>query len=68
MLGAIGGAVLAMLGVFALGALLPNGRAGRMGLVAMVFTVVGQALGLVIGGVSTFATTESGSGEAKGEG
>ena len=68
MLGAIGGAVLAMLGVFALGALLANGRAGRMGLVAMVFTVVGQALGLVIGGVSTFATTESGSGEAKGEG
>jgi MFS family permease len=68
MLGAIGGAVLAMLGVFALGALLPNGRAGRMGLVGMVFTVVGQALGLVIGGVSTFATTESGSGEAKGEG
>jgi hypothetical protein len=53
--GAIGGTILAILGVFALGSYLANSRAGRLGLVAMVMTVVGQALGLVIGGVSTFA-------------
>jgi hypothetical protein len=58
--GSIGGAVLAILGVFALGAHLSNGRAGRLGLVAMVITVVGQALSLVIGGVSTFATNAIG--------
>jgi hypothetical protein len=58
--GAIGGAVLAILGVFALGAYLAGGRAGSLGLVAMVVTVVGQALGLVIGGVSTFATNAIG--------
>ena len=55
-IGSIGGAVLAILGVFALGAYLANSRAGRLGLVAMVVTVVGQAVGLVIGGISTFAT------------
>ena len=53
--GSMGSALLAILGVFALGAYLANSRAGRMGLAAMVMTVVGQALGLVIGGVSTFA-------------
>ena len=55
-IGSIGGAVLAILGVFALGAYLANSRAGRLGLVALVVTVVGQAVGLVIGGISTFAT------------
>jgi hypothetical protein len=58
--GAIGGAVLAILGVFALGAYLANSRAGRMGLAAMVMTVVGHALSLVIGGVSTFASNALG--------
>ena len=58
--GAIGGAVFAILGVFALGAFLANSHAGRLGLAAMVVTVVGQALGLVIGGVSTFATNAIG--------
>ncbi|HKH10749.1 MAG TPA: hypothetical protein VKA73_06365 [Rubrobacter sp.] len=53
--GSMGSALLAILGVFALGAYLANGRAGRLGLAAMVVTVVGQALSLVIGGVSTFA-------------
>jgi hypothetical protein len=53
--GSIGSTLLAIFGVFALGAYLANGRAGRLGLVAMVVTVVGQALSLVIGGVSTFA-------------
>jgi len=55
-IGSIVGAVLAILGVFALGAYLANSRAGRLGLVALVVTVVGQAVGLVIGGISTFAT------------
>ena len=58
--GAIGGAVLAILGVFALGAYLANSRAGRLGLAAMVMTVVGHALGLVIGAISTFATNAVG--------
>jgi hypothetical protein len=47
-------------GVFALGAYLANGRAGRMGLMAMVITVVGHALFLVIGGVSAFAAAAEG--------
>ncbi|HEX7003533.1 MAG TPA: hypothetical protein VF168_05055 [Trueperaceae bacterium] len=55
-LGAIGGAVLAILGVFALGCFLSGSRAGRLGLGAMVATVAGHALGLAIGGVSAFAT------------
>jgi hypothetical protein len=54
-LGAIGGTILAILGVFALGAYLATSRAGRLGLTAMVVTVVGHALFLVIGGVSAFA-------------
>jgi hypothetical protein len=59
--GAIGGAVLAILGVFALGAYLArSSRAGRLGLVAMVMTVVGHALGLVIGAISTFASNAVG--------
>ncbi len=59
-IGAIGGTVLAILGVFALGAYLANSRAGRMGLAAMIMTVVGHALSLVIGGVSTFASNALG--------
>ena len=53
--GSIGSSLFAILGVVALGAYLSNSRAGRLGLVAMVITVVAQALSLVIGGVSTFA-------------
>jgi hypothetical protein len=58
--GSIGSALLAIFGVFALGAYLTGGRAGRLGLVAMVITVVGQSLSLVIGGVSTFASNAIG--------
>jgi hypothetical protein len=53
--GSMGSALLAIFGVIALGAYLADSRAGRLGLVAMVITVLGQALSLVIGGVSTFA-------------
>jgi hypothetical protein len=58
--GTIGGTILAILGVFALGAYLAGSRVGRLGLVAMVITVVGQALGLAIGGVTAFATNAIG--------
>lgn len=58
--GSIGSAVLAIFGVFALGAYLTGSRAWRLGLVAMVVTVLGQSLGLVIGGVSTFASNAIG--------
>ena len=52
--------VFAIFGVFALGAYLANGRAGRLGLVAMVVTVAANALFLPIGGVPTFASSEAG--------
>jgi hypothetical protein len=58
--GAIGGSVLAILGVFALGAYLIRSRAGILGLAAMVITVVGQGLALTIGGVTAFATNAIG--------
>jgi hypothetical protein len=58
--GSIGSAVLAIFGVFALGAYLTGGRTWRLGLVAMVITVLGQSLSLVIGGVSTFASNAIG--------
>jgi hypothetical protein len=54
------GLIFAILGVFALGAYLATSRAGRMGLVAVVITVLDSALLLVILGVSTFASPEQG--------
>jgi hypothetical protein len=54
------GQILAIFGVFALGAYLATSRAGRMGLVAMVITVLGSDLLLVVLGVSTFAAPEEG--------
>jgi hypothetical protein len=54
------GIILVIFGLFALGAYLTRSRAGRMGLVAMVIAVFGQALFLLIGGVSTFATPQEG--------
>ncbi len=54
------GLILAIFGTFALGVYLANGRAGRMGLVAMVITVLGTALFLMPMGVSTFAAPEEG--------
>ena len=54
------GQILAIFGVFALGAYLATSRAGGMGLVAMVITVLGSALLLVVLGVSTFAAPEEG--------
>jgi hypothetical protein len=59
-LGSILGLVFAIFGTFALGTYLATGRAGRLGLVAMVMTVLGTALFLPAMGVSTFATPEEG--------
>ena len=49
------GTILAIFGVFALGAYLARSRAGRMGLWAMVIAVFSHALFLLIGGASTFS-------------
>ena len=60
LLGSILGLVLAIFGTFALGAFLVGSRAGRLGLVAMVVTVLGTALFLPAMGVSAFATPTEG--------
>jgi hypothetical protein len=43
-LGTIFGLILAIFGTFALGAYLTTSRAGRLGLVAMIISVLGSAL------------------------
>jgi hypothetical protein len=60
LLGSILGLIFAIFGIFALGAYLGRSRAGRMGLVAMVMTVLGSALFLRLQGISTFSATEEG--------
>jgi hypothetical protein len=60
LLGSILGLVFAIFGVFALGAYLARSRAVRLGLVAMVITVLGSALFLPLQGVSTFSAPEEG--------
>ncbi len=59
-LGSIFGLIFAIFGVFALGAYLATSRAGRMGLIAMVMTVFGNALFLPLQGISTFAAPKEG--------
>ncbi len=59
-LGSILGLIFAIFGTFALGASLTRSRAGRLGLVAMVITVLGGTLFLPAMGVSTFAVPEEG--------
>jgi hypothetical protein len=59
-LGSILGLIFAIFGTFALGAYLARSRAGRLGLVAMVITVLGGTLFLPAMGVSTFAVPEEG--------
>jgi hypothetical protein len=54
------GLTLAIFGTFALGAYLARSRAGGMGLVAMVITVLAYSLFLSWGGVSTFAAPQEG--------
>ena len=54
------GLIFAIFGTFALGAYVARSRAGRLGLVAMVLTVLGTALFLPGMGVSTFASPAEG--------
>ncbi|MDF9276212.1 hypothetical protein P4U43_00210 [Arthrobacter sp. EH-1B-1] len=56
LLGSTGGTILAIFGVFALGAYLVAGKTARLALPAMVTTVLGHALLLVPAVISTFAT------------
>src|ERR671910_3112541 len=58
--GSILGLILAIFGTFALGAFLTRSRAARLGLVAMIITVLGSALFLPGMGVSTFSAPEEG--------
>jgi hypothetical protein len=60
LLGSILGLIFLIYGVFALGVYLATSRAGRMGLVAMVITVLGSALFLPLQGVATFSAPEEG--------
>jgi hypothetical protein len=57
LLGSILGLIFA---IFALGTYLSRSRAGRMGLVAMVMTVLGSPLFLPLQGISTFSAPEEG--------
>jgi hypothetical protein len=54
------GIIFGIFGSIALGAYLTRSRAGRLGLWAMVITVLGYCLFLTWGGVSTFATPQEG--------
>ena len=58
--GSILGLICLIFGVFALGAYLATSRAGRLGLVAVVMTVLGSALFLPLQGIATFAAPEEG--------
>jgi hypothetical protein len=58
--GSILGLILAIFGTFALGAYLTRSRAGHLGLVAMMMTVLGSTLFLPLMGVSAFAAPEEG--------
>ena len=60
LLGSIFGLIFAIFGIFALGVYMATSRAGRLGLVAVVMTVLGSALFLPLQGVSTFAAPEEG--------
>ena len=58
--GSILGLALAIFGTFAVGAYLTRSRAGRLGLAAMVMTVLGSVLFLPVMGVSTFSAPKQG--------
>jgi hypothetical protein len=60
LLGSILGLIFAIFGIFAMGTYLSRSRAGRMGLVAMVMTVLGSPLFLPLQGISTFSAPEEG--------
>lgn len=59
-LGSTLGLIFAIFGTFALGVYLANSRAARLGLVAMVVTILGSTLFLPAMGVSTYAVPDEG--------
>src|SRR3712207_3733493 len=67
-LGSILGLICLIFGVFALGVYLATSRAGRLGLWAMVITVLGSALFLPLQGVTTFSAPEEGQAVLAGPG
>ena len=60
LLGSIFGLIFVIFGLFALGVYLATSYAPRLGLAAMVITVLGSALFLPLQGVATFAAPEEG--------
>ena len=60
LLGSIFGPIFVIFGLFALGVYLATSYAPRLGLAAMVITVLGSALFLPLQGVATFAAPEEG--------
>jgi len=67
LVGSVGGTILAIFAIFALGVYLAPTRAGRLALAAMVVTVLGQALLLVPAVISTFATPAIGQAYLSGQ-
>ena len=65
---ATGGTILAIFGVFALGAYLATSRSGRLGLAAMVTAAVGHALLMVPSVISTFVSPAIGEAYLSGMG
>jgi hypothetical protein len=66
LLGATGGTILALFGIFALGCFLGKSRSGRLALSAMIIAAAGNALLLVPAVISTFATPAIGSAYLQG--
>jgi hypothetical protein len=60
LLGSVFGLIFLIFGVFALGVYLATSRAPRLGLWALVLTVLGSALFLPLQGIATFAAPEEG--------
>ena len=56
LIGSIGGTIIAIFGIFALGVYLASTRSGRLAVASMVMTAFGHALLLVPAVISTFAT------------
>ncbi len=56
LVGSVGGTILAIFAIFALGVYLASSRTGRLALAAMVTTALGHSLLLIPAVISTFAT------------
>jgi hypothetical protein len=67
LLGSILGLIFLIFGTVALGVYLATSRAGHLGLVAMVITVLGSALFLPLQGISTFSAPKEGQAVLAGQ-